>query len=270
MSNMNMQRIRSNNIVNAAGYDPDTKTLDVEFNGGEITRFSGVPKWKFEHLMAANDPDKVEMALANIRRRATSAQKILTPLQQLPMAERLAESQAIRDYGERGTALRTEHAEIQRRLAAMPVIKSSAELKEVQAKLAAVNPCSDVDDIAMLLNRRAALRRIINTSKPELVQLHARLEAIQREHQHNQARAAANELENQQSAEKTRARLAELDGLIDDPMQPPITPELLRNVPGLNPGPNGSYDVFEARRFAKEVLRRERDQLRGHSAEAKA
>jgi type I site-specific restriction-modification system R (restriction) subunit len=256
---MNMQRIRSNNIVNAAGYDPDTQTLDVEFNGGEITRFTGVDKWKSDDLMAANDPDKVEMALARIRKRATSAQKILTPLQQLPVNECLAESALINNFGERGTALRTEHDEIQRRLSAMPVVKSSDELKDVQAKLAAVNPRSDVEEIAMLLNCEAALSRIIDTSKPELAQLYARLEALERQNRQQKASAAVYELENQQRAEKKRARLAELERLINDPMQPPVPP-------GLSDG----YAIVEARRFAKDVLCRERDQLRGHSAEAKA
>jgi uncharacterized protein (UPF0147 family) len=256
--------------VNAAGYDPDTQTLDVEFNGGEITSFSGVHKWAAEELMAANDKDKIEVALRNIRKRATSAEKVLTPLQQLPINERLAERALINNYGEKSTALRTEHDDIQRRLAAMPVTKSNEELKEVQAKLAAVNPRSDVEEIAMLLNREAALSRIIETSKPELAQLYARLEALQQQNRQQKASAAVYELENQQSAEKTRARLAELERLINDPNLPMMTPEVLGNFRVLHPDVHASYEVTEARRFAKEVLRRERDQLRGHSAEAKA
>jgi hypothetical protein len=252
--------------VRAAGYDPDTQTLDVEFNGGEITRFSGVHKVRFEELIAANDSPKIESALANIRRRATSAEKVLTPLQQLPVAERQAESALIDNFGEKGTALRAEYEEIQRRLLAMPVIKSRDELKEIQAKLAAVNPRSDVDEIAALLNREAALLRIIDTSKPELAQLYSQLEALQQQQRHQKAFAAANELKNQQIAEQKRARLAELERQINDPNFPPMTPELLRS-PMVHRDPNGGYDAYSVRRIAKDALRRERDKLSGQSHE---
>ena len=58
--------VTSSNI-RAAGYDPDTQTLEVEFNGGSVYQYSGVPPNEYDGLMNAGS--KGSYFHANIRNR---------------------------------------------------------------------------------------------------------------------------------------------------------------------------------------------------------
>jgi hypothetical protein len=49
--------VSSSNLA-AVGYDPSTKTLEVEFNSGSIYRYSGVSLSVFNALMAAESHGK--------------------------------------------------------------------------------------------------------------------------------------------------------------------------------------------------------------------
>jgi hypothetical protein len=43
----------SSSNVRSIGYDPDSSTLEVEFNDGSVYQYSGVPQAEFDGLMAA-------------------------------------------------------------------------------------------------------------------------------------------------------------------------------------------------------------------------
>ena len=45
--------VKSSNIV-SVGYDPDTKTLEVEFQGGRVYQYADVSPDKYSSLMAAH------------------------------------------------------------------------------------------------------------------------------------------------------------------------------------------------------------------------
>jgi hypothetical protein len=49
---MSMQDVSSSNI-RAVGYDADTSTLTVEFHGGRVYRYRGVPASVYRGLMSA-------------------------------------------------------------------------------------------------------------------------------------------------------------------------------------------------------------------------
>jgi len=49
---MDRQRVSSSNVA-SVGYDPDTQTLEVEFNSGSIYEYYNVPKDVHEGLMNA-------------------------------------------------------------------------------------------------------------------------------------------------------------------------------------------------------------------------
>ncbi len=50
---MERQAVSSSNLV-SIGYDPNSETLEVEFNGGAIYRYFNVPSFEYERLMAAS------------------------------------------------------------------------------------------------------------------------------------------------------------------------------------------------------------------------
>jgi len=43
----------SSSNVSSVGYDPGSKTLEVEYNNGEVYQYDGVPQDRYEELMAA-------------------------------------------------------------------------------------------------------------------------------------------------------------------------------------------------------------------------
>ena len=49
---MDLNPVKSSN-AESAGYDPDTQELHVRFKSGGTYSYSGVPKEKYESLMAA-------------------------------------------------------------------------------------------------------------------------------------------------------------------------------------------------------------------------
>jgi len=49
---MDRQPVRSSNIC-SVGYEPETRTLEVEFNSGGIYQYSGVPETVYQGLMQA-------------------------------------------------------------------------------------------------------------------------------------------------------------------------------------------------------------------------
>lgn len=44
--------VSSSNLC-AIGYDPDSQTLEVEFNNGRVYQYGGVPPFEYEALMGA-------------------------------------------------------------------------------------------------------------------------------------------------------------------------------------------------------------------------
>lgn len=44
--------VSSSNIA-SVGYDPDNEVLEVEFNGGRVYQYLGVPQSRYEGLMSA-------------------------------------------------------------------------------------------------------------------------------------------------------------------------------------------------------------------------
>ena len=51
-SPLDRQPVRSGNIC-AVGYEPETRTLEVEFHGGGVYQYSGVPETVYQGLMRA-------------------------------------------------------------------------------------------------------------------------------------------------------------------------------------------------------------------------
>lgn len=49
---MHRQPVSSSNIA-SIGYDPSTRTLEVEFNRGSVYRYLGVPEGTYRALMSA-------------------------------------------------------------------------------------------------------------------------------------------------------------------------------------------------------------------------
>ena len=49
---MNRQFVSSSNL-RSIGYDPSTKTLEIEFNSGGVYQYSGVPEHTYRGLMSA-------------------------------------------------------------------------------------------------------------------------------------------------------------------------------------------------------------------------
>lgn len=50
---MERQRVSSSNLA-SVGYDADSSVLEVEFHGGEIYQYSGVPQEIYQRLMRAS------------------------------------------------------------------------------------------------------------------------------------------------------------------------------------------------------------------------
>ncbi len=49
-----MERVPvESSMIEAVGYDPDTKEMEVVFHSGEIYRYSDVPRETYEGLLAA-------------------------------------------------------------------------------------------------------------------------------------------------------------------------------------------------------------------------
>jgi len=44
----------SSSNIRSVGYDIDSSVLEVEFNGGEVYQYYGVPHYLFEQFMAAS------------------------------------------------------------------------------------------------------------------------------------------------------------------------------------------------------------------------
>ena len=61
---MERERIRSSNI-SSVGYDPEDETLEVEFVGGSVYQYIGVPQQLYERFMAS--PSKGRFFSAHIR-----------------------------------------------------------------------------------------------------------------------------------------------------------------------------------------------------------
>lgn len=50
-----MERVNvESSMIEAVGYDPDSKELEVAFNSGEIYRYADVPRAIYEGLLAAD------------------------------------------------------------------------------------------------------------------------------------------------------------------------------------------------------------------------
>lgn len=49
---MERQRVKSANIA-SIGYDEDKEILEVEFQGGGVYQFAGVPQTEYQELMTA-------------------------------------------------------------------------------------------------------------------------------------------------------------------------------------------------------------------------
>lgn len=45
-------------MIAAAGYDPDTRTMEIEFRSGRSYTFEGVPPHVYENLLAAESPGR--------------------------------------------------------------------------------------------------------------------------------------------------------------------------------------------------------------------
>jgi hypothetical protein len=50
---MERTAVSSSNIV-SIGYDPDSSTLEIEFKGGSVYQYAGVPQAEFDGLMGAS------------------------------------------------------------------------------------------------------------------------------------------------------------------------------------------------------------------------
>ena len=49
----NRTRVKSSNVF-AVGYDPESSVLEVEFKGGSVYRYSGVPQALYEKVMTSD------------------------------------------------------------------------------------------------------------------------------------------------------------------------------------------------------------------------
>jgi hypothetical protein len=49
---MERTHVSSSNIL-SIGYDPDSSTLEIEFKGGSVYQYAGVPQAEFDGLMGA-------------------------------------------------------------------------------------------------------------------------------------------------------------------------------------------------------------------------
>ncbi len=49
---MQRQNVSSSNLA-SVGYDPDSQTLEIEFNHGGVYQYFGVPSSEYQALMAA-------------------------------------------------------------------------------------------------------------------------------------------------------------------------------------------------------------------------
>lgn len=54
---MSMRPLRSS-AISAAGYDPETRTLEIEFVSGRSYTHPDVPPYVFENLLAAESPGR--------------------------------------------------------------------------------------------------------------------------------------------------------------------------------------------------------------------
>lgn len=54
---MTSRPLRSS-MIEAAGYDPDTRTLEIEFTGGRSYTFPNVPPDVYESLLGAESPGR--------------------------------------------------------------------------------------------------------------------------------------------------------------------------------------------------------------------
>ncbi|GFE59620.1 KTSC domain-containing protein [Geobacter sp. AOG2] len=63
-----MERIPvTSSNIRAIGYDPDSQTLEIEFNHGSVYQYTGVPEHEYESMMNADS--KGQYLNANIKGR---------------------------------------------------------------------------------------------------------------------------------------------------------------------------------------------------------
>lgn len=48
----------ASSMINSVGYDPETQTLEVEFNNGRVYNYGGVPQSEFDNMMQAQSVGK--------------------------------------------------------------------------------------------------------------------------------------------------------------------------------------------------------------------
>ena len=54
-----MERIPVNSSnISSVGYDPDSQTLEIEFNNGGVYQYSGVPESVYDGMMGADSKGK--------------------------------------------------------------------------------------------------------------------------------------------------------------------------------------------------------------------
>jgi hypothetical protein len=53
-----MTPLPGSSSIAAAGYDPETQTLDIEFTSGQSYTYPGVPQDVYDGLMSADSPGK--------------------------------------------------------------------------------------------------------------------------------------------------------------------------------------------------------------------
>lgn len=63
---MDRKPVDSSNL-SSVGYDPASKTLEIEFNSGSIYQYSGVPEYIYNGLM--NAPSKGKYLNQNVKTR---------------------------------------------------------------------------------------------------------------------------------------------------------------------------------------------------------
>lgn len=72
---MQRKSVNSSNL-SSVGYDEGTQVLEIEFHGGGIYRYSGVPKDEYENMMATKSPGQYFRARIEHKHPYTSNRRV--------------------------------------------------------------------------------------------------------------------------------------------------------------------------------------------------
>jgi hypothetical protein len=252
-----MNPVNDSYKVVAVGYDPATQTLAARLRDGSAFEYAGVTPKMWEELLL----ERFNVHFDYIKGHHTATpivQKEDASLESLPAAARIVEMQLIRDFGEKGTHTCRAYEELKARLDALPTSRRVAEFERVTAQLAAIPPTADVEDVARLLSKQAALSRIIAAGEAQVSHLTMQIDSVRAGYASDREAQSMKTARDQARRSQAETRLAELTRWLADPYAPHIGDD----GEAMNRIKKEGLTIAQARDKERRIWEKQQDELR--------